>query len=424
MSSNQSCDRTALDVLYSCSATVFACTWASVHPNIQHQERSSFRKGLSRVLLMILALLVPEIFVMWAARDWISARRIVKDTRNLDGKWTNVYAFFVVMGGFVKEDKTLRPEDFYSADEEYEFPIKEEEILDKSKADGIAKGLALVQIGWFGLQCIARLAQGWGTITAIELATLGFGVLTLFTYLLWWNKPLNVACAVRLKRKSTQSLRRQDSLDSMESHHPRAIDWIWRCIVGHVREAQSLLSAHAKDKRWQFALLRFMSHFLQPFTQLLGAEVPNYSYSDLISGLNPDPRDDTWHACMVLAVLGLAAVFGSIHCIGWSLSFPSYTEKILWRASSLTITIIPVIVGIVFISGAILDARFGINLITGQGQATGWIGRVNILVSSFFLPTLYGYARVLLLILPLLYLRSLPLEACQNVHWSTFIPHI
>jgi hypothetical protein len=79
------------------------------------------------------------------------------------------------MGGFVKKDKTLRPEDshsadeeymtlhledFYSADEEYEFPITEKEILDKSKADGIAKGLALVQIGWFGLQCIARLAEG------------------------------------------------------------------------------------------------------------------------------------------------------------------------------------------------------------------------------------------------------------------------
>jgi hypothetical protein len=64
------------------------------------------------------------------------------------------------MGGFVKEDKTLRPEDFSSADEGYEFPITEEEILDKSKADGIAKALALVQIGWFGLQCIARLAEG------------------------------------------------------------------------------------------------------------------------------------------------------------------------------------------------------------------------------------------------------------------------
>ncbi|KAJ7921051.1 hypothetical protein B0H13DRAFT_1522556, partial [Mycena leptocephala] len=77
--------RTALDILYSCSATVIACTWASVHPNIPpaHQEWSSFRMVLSRMLLMMLALLVPEIFVMWAARDWISARRIVKDPKHL-----------------------------------------------------------------------------------------------------------------------------------------------------------------------------------------------------------------------------------------------------------------------------------------------------------------------------------------------------
>jgi hypothetical protein len=30
----------------------------------------------------------------------------------------------------------------------------------------------------------------------------------------------------------------------------------------------------------------------------------------------------------------VATVFGGIHCIGWSFDFPSYTEQLLWRISS------------------------------------------------------------------------------------------
>jgi hypothetical protein len=37
----------------------------------------------------------------------------------------------------------------------------------------------------------------------------------------------------------------------------------------------------------------------------------------------------------------IASVFGAIHCVGWTLAFPSSAERILWKAASASITGIP-----------------------------------------------------------------------------------
>ena len=72
------------------------------------------------------------------------------------------------------------------------FPtITEEEVEDRSKADGLAKGIAVLQTTWFIAQCISRTAQGL-IITQIELITVAFAALNGILYFLWWNKPLDV----------------------------------------------------------------------------------------------------------------------------------------------------------------------------------------------------------------------------------------
>ena len=76
------------------------------------------------------------------------------------------------------------------------FPtITEEEIQDRSKADGLAKGIAVLQTTWFIAQCMSRKAQGL-IITEIELITLAIAALNGISYFLWWNKPLDVKCCV------------------------------------------------------------------------------------------------------------------------------------------------------------------------------------------------------------------------------------
>jgi hypothetical protein len=79
-----------------------------------------------------------------------------------------------------------------------EFPtVTVEEIEDRSKADGFSKTIALGQTLWFVAQCIGRRAQHLD-ITLIELLTLSLAVLNGVMYYLWWNKPLDVRCPIRV----------------------------------------------------------------------------------------------------------------------------------------------------------------------------------------------------------------------------------
>jgi len=76
------------------------------------------------------------------------------------------------------------------------FPsIAEEDILDRSKVDGISKALVIAQTTWFICQCLSRRFLGLD-VTEIELVTLAYAVLNGAMYFLWWNKPMNVRCPV------------------------------------------------------------------------------------------------------------------------------------------------------------------------------------------------------------------------------------
>ena len=79
-----------------------------------------------------------------------------------------------------------------------EFPtVTKEEIEDRSKSDGFSKAIALGQTLWFVAQCISRRAQHLD-LTLLELLTLSLAVLNGMMYLLWWHKPLDVRCPVRV----------------------------------------------------------------------------------------------------------------------------------------------------------------------------------------------------------------------------------
>jgi hypothetical protein len=109
------------------------------------------------------------------------------------------------MGGFMLfEGNTakgvLSPERFAELMRagQIEFPtVTVEEIEDRGKADGFSKVIALGQTLWFIAQCLGRSAQHLD-LTLVELLTLSLAVLNGVMYFLWWNKPLDVRCAVRV----------------------------------------------------------------------------------------------------------------------------------------------------------------------------------------------------------------------------------
>ena len=94
----------------------------------------------------------------------------------------------------------LTPETFSEllTKEKIEFPkVTVKEIEDRSKSDGFSKTIALSQTLWFVAQCIARRAQHLD-LTLVELLTLSLAVLNGVMYFLWWNKPLDVRCPIRV----------------------------------------------------------------------------------------------------------------------------------------------------------------------------------------------------------------------------------
>ena len=119
--------------------------------------------------------------------------------------WSRVHGFFAVMGGFVSHDgkKMLSRQDIEELvrNEQIVYPIvSKEEIKDRSKGDAVTKALVLSQTTWFLLQCAARGGQRLA-LTELELATAAFALVNIIIYALWWDKPLDVQCPIRVRRR-------------------------------------------------------------------------------------------------------------------------------------------------------------------------------------------------------------------------------
>lgn len=87
-----------------------------------------------------------------------------------------------------------------------DFPeISKEDINDKSKGDILSKGVAVIQIGWFLIQLIAR-AHNNLAITELELTTAALAALNIAMYFWWWDKPQDVRSPVVIRTKEAERI--------------------------------------------------------------------------------------------------------------------------------------------------------------------------------------------------------------------------
>ncbi|KAF9035569.1 hypothetical protein BJ165DRAFT_1409430 [Panaeolus papilionaceus] len=114
-------------------------------------------------------------------------------------EWTQTHGFFLIMGGFAYQDQlgtvnvltVERLEQLYHGNV-IEWPsVTSERLWDHSKADTLAKFIAIGQTTWFCIQIFVRLKTNL-IVTELEISTLAFAVLNLIMYGLWWNKPFDV----------------------------------------------------------------------------------------------------------------------------------------------------------------------------------------------------------------------------------------
>jgi hypothetical protein len=301
------------------------------------------------------------------------------------------------MGGFIKYDSESQPRVVAYDDKDVEKTFKDiarnvnvskKEIEDRSKSNALAKTIVVLQTGWFILQCVSRRIERL-PLTLLEIATVAFAGLNIVTYFLWWNKPLDVRCAVEV---SADGSRRQVQGTSAGEE----VGW-WHGLADIPREIIRPL----KDSDWSDVTI-MLPFFIFQF--ILGVEGAR-KHPDRVATFGPRGNQD---AVMVIPVVA-ATMFGAIHLFAWDVYFPTHTEQLLWRLASLSITLSPLL----------FASLLWVVLATDSSSL--------ITVSRFFMIlicVLYASSRFLLLTLALTSLRSLPAGAYQSVHWTQFIPHI
>lgn len=334
------------------------------------------------------------------------------------------------MGGFSvygddNELHTVTPTELDELLKNGEIKITEEEIRSKGKGDALSTAAILIQMIWFILQCISRKVEGLPS-TELELVTLGFAALNIVTYVVWWNKPLNVKCAISIFRKGkgggevgvTGAGGTGNTPAECAANSTTGIATLigpvyntsgWICkMPGAIVHA---LQCYLCDYGWQVILGHPLALFLFPFlllshtsTRMIAGNVVAFppffkEVNDrMIEGkvkrvptFYSGPLSATEETLAGSAVMMIAAIFGAIHCIGWSFEFPSHTEQVLWRLASIAITLSPLPLLMLALVGH-LDRRSVIN-------APIWVVICGIVITWPCIPV-YIIGRLVLLVLP------------------------
>ena len=340
------------------------------------------------------------------------------------------------------------------------FPsITEEEIEDRSKADGLAKGIAVLQTTWFIAQCISRPAQGL-IITEIELITLAIAALNGLLYFLWWNKPLDVKCCVPVlllhgkHRKPVEippfepkselfylidlkKMNRRNVPEQWSQIFSSIFSWVHiRWLLNSLGRSKGYMTSESRP--FTISDSTYKKHILTVGTVTACALLVKTALVELLKfpfrmfnvflvrcfeivecckvneGVIRVPtfyacRNQERHGWMLIALTSIVAMlFGGIHCAAWNFPFPSQAELIIWRVSSLIIAAVP-------FTAVLLTVAHVLNMesISSLIAFYFWFGIV-----------IYVPARLTLFVEAFIALRHLPPGAYAAVEWTALLLHM
>ena len=159
--------------------------------------------GLHKFTLFFKAIIAPEFIAVEGLQERNQARKMVNDCAGLTGgRLKLVHVFYIGMLALryrtPRGEKVIWPNQYTWLleqgliwDNHAIWGLSEENIRDKSNADGTAKLLALGQVSWFVAQSIMRGAHTL-PLSQLETMTLNYIPLVALTYLFWWVKPKDI----------------------------------------------------------------------------------------------------------------------------------------------------------------------------------------------------------------------------------------
>jgi hypothetical protein len=357
--------RGTIDIIWSCVLTIYLCSWTVLCLNVPPADCTSTGYSVQKFLITCEGILGPEFVFQTALGQWMSARRSVRQFKELTSasttrsdsstdpkepqwtlknplqlfrairwhfttfsenskqlRWEMAHAFFADMGGFV-----LDPPDFvrfpldakqvhYLVHRNYvdldTVMISKRILNDKNKGDGMTRLITVLQIIWFVINTITRHSQHLA-VTMLELATLGYIVCTLGTYYFWAHKPLDIREPIILVPKATMA----DILLNAGEGASQPYMYTPMDFVGYDNASWFLYWTY-----WFNILVHMGISFhtrKRPVDKISDDRFPALDRKTL--------------PVLFLFQTGYAAV----HIAGWNYPFPTHTEHLLWRIATIYI---------------------------------------------------------------------------------------
>ena len=414
--------RGTIDILWTSLFTIFLCTWTSLHLNVPAHKEKYWQQCSRKFRWMVQAIMAPEFVVAFATGQKVEAKRSIEMwKRSGYDKWTMRHGFYANMGGFILHPKDSQPFPVNAKQLHYlvtrgylEFPtITAKEVWDKSKQDAFQKTLTLLQTAWFVIQVLGRAIQQL-PVTTLELTTFSFVFCTFASYYQWSHKPLDVESPTTLKcdKTTAQILVEADSGLWPEVNKPYTwtpMDFVDNQSPSWLTEIQPHLHFRRGPRE------RPLPRFTNDRFPVIGAS-----------------QDSILLFIVILA-------YCCLHFIAWNFSFPTHTERILWRAGCIAI----VVTTFIFLACETYQdghrlGRWDKWYFNMFPKKQGAIQRMNTMELRIreqeFIPMwemiimspvtlVYTLARTYICVEVFVSLRSLPSGAFDSVQWSDFIPH-
>ena len=365
--------RGTLSLIVSCCFTIFLCTWVVIHPRVH--KRPLLRR-LHKITLFLKTIFAPEFIAVEGLQEWSQARKMVRNCAGpTGGRLKLVHAFYIGMLALryrtPNGEKVLWPNQYtwlleqglIDWDDHALWGLSEENIRDKSNADGTAKLLAVGQVSWFVAQSIMRRAHSL-PLSQLETMTLSYIPLIAITYFFWWVKPKDVLTPSVIDLPSMPSgqettfesmavsnafddegMGKQDSLWTIWYLTPRVFEKEAedKALLEHrqnIRQedeqkvTQSVHETTASSASKQAVARELENREIpqDPYTNGLPEENKVFAKEIVVGYWDPE----LYHSSILWLPICLFAVsFGALHLISWNTVFPTLLEQWLWRAAAL-----------------------------------------------------------------------------------------
>ncbi|KAA1473511.1 hypothetical protein DENSPDRAFT_278761 [Dentipellis sp. KUC8613] len=391
--------RGTIGILLSCVSTLIICIWTSVHPDVP----ASFSKKVTLAFMMLTA---PEVILAFAIADYLEARGIAQEI-NAEFPacaWTTMDAYFEIMDGFVFDGRVVRHFEILDLMLEGEIDLVRSDSLgisDRSKADGIAKLIACVQIVWLMLQCLARAIEHM-PISTLELGTVGYAFVAILIYGLQWQKPKDVRMPVVLQPRGSsrrRTSRRRTARAPETSQSTRSLSEDNAANGGQRGEHHRLQQHGPRAEEGRDSTSRRSNDDRRWDGSDSGSDSASRTSKAAFLQFGIEHRDQIRNFSVAVTCL----IFGGWHCVAWDFAFPSVAELWIWRVCSI-VTMVP---------GVVIT----IWLVRGHPEA----GVVKRLMSVNY--AVYALSREAIVVLMFIGLRRLPAGVFDTVKWTTFLPH-